>query len=148
MNNFDFEDEPVRNPDPVRRERLINYNNHYQPPLGYNTENEMRLALEQSRLEQEEKENQLYFEEISKMTTERIDSLRTIREKIQRVANYDSSIQELYIFLDSIFTDYEQLQYNYCQIGEPETYQNLISITKKIRFTEEEKNKILSIVHE
>jgi len=144
MNTFDFQEEHVRNPDPVRRERLI-YND-YQPPLGYNTENEMRMALEQSRLEQEEKENQQYFEEINNMMTERINSLKTIREKIQRVADYDSSIRELYIFLDSIFSDYEQLQYVFCQIGEPETYQNLISITKKIRFTEPEKSTILSII--
>jgi len=144
MNTFDFQEEHVRNPDPVRRERLI-YND-YQPPLGYNTENEMRMALEQSRLEQEEKENQQYFEEINNMMTERINSLKIIREKIQRVADYDSSIRELYIFLDSIFSDYEQLQYVFCQIGEPETYQNLISITKKIRFTEPEKSTILSII--
>jgi len=146
MFNDEFE-QSIRAPDPVRRERLIDNEStiHYQQDR-YNETESLRIAMQISKMEQEEMENTMYFENISKLMTERKESLRSIREKIKRVADYDPNIQESYIFLDSIFTDYEQLEYSFCQIGEKETYDSLISIVKKIRFTEQEKQIILSII--
>jgi len=145
----------IRAPDPVIRERLIdgpdytndeftnynynyNYNNYYVNNLAQeDLDAEFQKILQESKEEfdflQEQKVKELIVVEKNKM----IEKYRNIKQKLQKIQNYDTVNADTYSTIITIIEMYE-MQYIETFSLDEISYNNIFKLIKTIRLTKEE----------
>ena len=150
----------IRAPDPVIRERLIdgpdNYNNiftndaysNYNYNYSYNNyyvnnlapedlDAEFNRILQESKTEfeflQEQKVKEIIVVEKNKI----IEQYRNIKQKLQKIQNYDTVNADTYSTIITIIEMYE-MQYIDTYSLDEISYANIFNLVKTIRLTKEE----------
>jgi len=146
----------IRAPDPVIRERLIdgpdytndeftNYNYNYNYNNNYYVNNlapedldaEFQKILQESKEEfdflQEQKVKEIIVVEKNKM----IEKYHIIKQKLQKIQNYDTVNADTYSTIITIIEMYE-MQYIETFSLDETSYANIFNLVKTIRLTKEE----------
>jgi len=144
----------IRAPDPVIRERLIDgpdiynndeftnynysYNNYYVNNLApEDLDAEFNRILQESKTEfdflQEQKVKELIVVEKNKI----IEQYRNIKQKLQKIQNYDTVNADTYSTIITIIEMYE-MQYIDTYSLDETSYANIFKLIKTIRLTKEE----------
>jgi hypothetical protein len=144
----------IRAPDPVIRERLIdgpdytndeftnynyNYNNNYYVNnlAPEDLDAEFKKILQESKEEfdflQEQKVKELIVFEKNKM----IEKYHIIKQKLQKIQNYDTVNADTYSTIITIIEMYE-MQYIETFSLDETSYANIFNLVKTIRLTKEE----------
>jgi hypothetical protein len=150
-NNNEYEDtnDNVRDPDPVIRERLVdygdnndfsNYNYHYQKP---DMDEDTDRILKQSLLDFELAEEQKIKDLIALERAERLQKYSNIKKRLQKVQGFDVKNKEIYNTIITIFELYET-DFIDTYALDADSYNNVFRLLSTIRLTKED----LELLHE
>jgi hypothetical protein len=154
-NNNEYEDtnDNVRDPDPVIRERLVdygdnndfsNYNYHYQKPdMVEDMDEDTDRILKQSLLDFELAEEQKIKDLIALERAERLQKYSNIKKRLQKVQGFDVKNKEIYNTIITIFELYET-DFIDTYALDADSYNNVFRLLSTIRLTKED----LELLHE
>ena len=162
-NNNEYEDtnDIVRPPDPVIRERLVdygdnndfsNYNYHYQKPdkdknidkdIDKDMDEDIDRILKQSLLDFELAEEQKIKDLIALERAERLQKYSNIKKRLQKVQGFDVKNKEIYNTIITIFELYET-DFIDTYALDADSYNNVFRLLSTIRLTKED----LELLHE
>lgn len=142
-NDNDYEDDNniVRPPDPVIRERLVdygdndafaNYNYSYQK-----TDDDIDRILKESLEEFELAEDQKIQEMLAIQRSEKAKKYTSIKEKLQKVQSYDILNKDTYSTIISIIELYEA-DFIESYFLDETSYNNIFKLLRTIRLTKED----------
>jgi hypothetical protein len=149
MNNINFNDN-IREPDPVKKEQLIDNNNIYDyiNPIIQNYDDELDKALELSKkkfeLIQDEQEKHV-FELIKKEEEDRKNEFKTIKLKLNKILLFDRSNCGKYELILSLIHLYEENYIKEYKSIESE-YNTLFKLLKSIRLTNQELESLRKLI--
>jgi hypothetical protein len=152
MDNIIFNDnnDNIREPDPVKKEQLIDNNNIYDciNPIIQNYDDELDKALELSKKEfeliQDEQEKHV-FELIKKEEEERKNEFKTIKLKLNKILLFDRPNCGKYELILSIIQLYEENCIKEYKSIESE-YNNIFKLLKSIRLTKQELESLRKLI--
>jgi hypothetical protein len=159
MDNIDLNDDNnIRSPDPVKKEKLIDNNNYdydydydykYTNPNTQNYDDELNKAIELSKNEfelfQEEQEKHI-LDIIQKEKEERIQKFKTIKQKLNKILLFDRLNSGKYELILSIIEIYEQGYIDEYKSTTKEEFNDFFNLLKTIRLTNEEMDSIKKII--
>jgi len=152
MDNINFNDnnDNIREPDPVKKEQLIDNNNIYDyiNPIIQNYDDELDKALELSKKEfeliQDEQEKHV-FELIKKEEEDRKNEFKTIKLKLNKILLFDRPNCSKYELILSLIQLYEENCIKEYKSIESE-YNNLFKLLKSIRLTNQELESLRKLI--
>jgi len=152
MDNINFNDnnDNIREPDPVKKEQLIDNNNIYDyiNPIIQNYDDELDKALELSKKEfeliQDEQEKHV-FELIKKEEEDRKNEFKTIKLKLNKILLFDRPNCGKYELILSLIQLYEENCIKEYKSIESE-YNNLFKLLKSIRLTNQELESLRKLI--
>jgi hypothetical protein len=152
-NEYEDTNDIVRDPDPVIKERLVdygdindfsNYNYNYQKPdIDKDIDEDIDRILKQSLLDFELAEEQKIKDLIALERAERLQKYSNIKKRLQKVQGFDVKNKETYNIIISIFDLYETDFIDTYALDES-SYTNVFKLLSTIRLTKEE----LELLHE
>ena len=152
-NEYEDTNDNVRDPDPVIRERLVdygdindfsNYNYHYQKPdIDEDTDKDIDRILKQSLLDFELAEEQKIKDLIALERAERLQKYSNIKKRLQKVQGFDVKNKEIYNTIITIFELYET-DFIDTYALDADSYNNVFRLLSTIRLTKED----LELLHE
>jgi hypothetical protein len=148
MDNIIFNDN-IREPDPVKKEQLIDNNNIYDfNPIIQNYDDELDKALELSKKEfefiQDEQEKHV-FELIKKEEEDRKNEFKTIKIKLSKILLFDRPNCGKYELILSLIQLYEENCIKEYKSIELE-YNDLFKLLKSIRLTNQELESLRKLI--
>jgi len=146
-NNHDIDDDYVRPPDPVIRERLVDFNDDFNN-YNYNyNDNDADLdqILKESLAEFELAEEQKAKELVANQRMETSKKYTIIKQKLQKIQGHDATNKETYNSIISIIELYE-LDYLETYPVDELNYNNIFKLLRTIRLTSVELNLLESLI--
>jgi len=146
-NDNDYED--IRLPDPVIRERLVdygdddfaNYNYNYLEPTSDDIDRILKESLEEFELAEEQKIQEMLAIERS----EKAKKYKSIKERLQKIQSYDTSNKDTYGTIISIIELYEA-DFIESYLLDETSYKNIFKLLKTIRLTKEDLDLLGSLI--
>jgi hypothetical protein len=150
-NEYEDTNDIVRDPDPVIKERLVdygdindfsnyNYNYNYQKP---DEDKDIDRILKQSLLDFELAEEQKIKDLIALERAERLQKYGNIKKRLQKVQSFDVKNKEIYNTIITIFELYET-DFIDTYALDADSYNNVFRLLSTIRLTKED----LELLHE
>jgi hypothetical protein len=140
-NNTNNNDLNIRAPDPVIKERLVDYGDDDFTNYNYNyletNNNDIDRILKESLEEFELAENQKIQEMLAIERSKIAEKYTSIKHKLQKVQSYDTFNKDTYDTIISIIELYESNFIETYTLDEI-SYQNIFKLLKTIRLTKEE----------
>lgn len=138
-------DDYIRPPDSVKKERLIGSDNEFddiqntQTNYDFNSLSDIDFnqILKQSLEDFELEEDQKIRDMIAKERKEQTERYVSIRNKLQKIQNYDVANKEMYNTIISIIEMFE-MEYLDTYALDETSYKNIFKLLKSIRLTKEE----------
>jgi hypothetical protein len=138
-------DDYIRPPDSVKKERLIGSDNEFddiqntQTNYDFNSLSDIDFnqILKQSLEDFELEEDQKIRDMIAKERKEQTEKYVSIRNKLQKIQNYDVANKEMYNTIISIIEMFE-MEYLDTYALDETSYKNIFKLLKSIRLTKEE----------
>ena len=148
--NNDDNNDNIREPDPIKKEQLIDNNNIYDyiNPIIQNYDDELDKALELSKKEFEliqDEEEKHVFALIKKEEEDRKNEFKTIKIKLNKILLFDRPNCEKYELILSLIHLYEENCIKEYKSIESE-YNNLFKLLKSIRLTNEELESLRKLI--
>jgi hypothetical protein len=148
-NNDNNDNDNIREPDPVKKEQLIDNNNIYDfNPIIQNYDDELDKALELSKKEfefiQDEQEKHV-FELIKKEEEDRKNEFKTIKIKLSKILLFDRPNCGKYELILSLIQLYEENCIKEYKSIELE-YNDLFKLLKSIRLTNQELESLRKLI--
>jgi uncharacterized Fe-S cluster-containing protein len=149
--NNDNEDDNniVRPPDPVIRERLVDYGNN-NDFVNYNysyqkTDDDIDRILKESLEEFELAEEQKIQEMLAIERSEKAKKYTSIKERLQKVQGYDITNKDTYSTIISIIELYEA-DFIESYFLDETSYNNIFKLLRTIRLTKEDLDLLGSLI--
>jgi hypothetical protein len=152
-NEYEDTNDIVRDPDPVIKERLVdygdindfsNYNYNYQKPdIDKDIDEDIDRILKQSLLDFELAEEQKIKDLIALERAERLQKYSNIKKRLQKVQGFDVKNKEIYNTIITIFELYET-DFIDTYALDADSYNNVFRLLSTIRLTKED----LELLHE
>ena len=140
----DFEDEEVRPPDEVKRERLIDDNRcEFQKQM----DEALYLSLQEIKLQQEisSKYEELIIENYHNEINERREKFRGLLLNINKLIRFDKDIKEIYEIIEPIIESYCNQYIEYVELDE-DTYDKIFKVIGTIRTNKKNIENLKSII--
>jgi hypothetical protein len=152
-NDRDSDNEYIREPDPIKVERLIDYNYEYNEEIQINN-NDNNNKFDPEEIYQKELNDILElskkeFEQIEiprqNQIKEQLEIINKIKNKINKLLSFDKDNQYYY---ETILTILEMYSNNYIEVYELNELEKneIFKIIKQIRLTKEEMNLLENII--
>ena len=146
----DYDNDNVRPPDPVRKERLVdygdndndndndnndfaNYNYNYLESTSDDIDRILKESLEEFELAEEQKIQEMMAIERS----EKAKKYTSIKERLQKIQSYDISNKDTYGTIISIIELYEA-DFIESYLLDETSYNNIFKLLRTIRLTKED----------
>jgi uncharacterized Fe-S cluster-containing protein len=153
--NNDYENDNVRPPDPVIKERLVdygdndnddfaNYNYNYNY-LETNNNDDIDRILKESLEEFELAEEQKIQEMLAIERSEKAKKYTSIKERLQKIQSYDISNKDTYGTIISIIELYEA-DFIESYFLDETSYNNIFKLLRTIRLTKEDLDLLGSLI--
>jgi len=146
-NDNDYED--IRLPDPVIRERLVDYGDDDFSNYNYNylesTSDDIDRILKESLQEFELAEEQKVQEMLAFERSEKAKKYKSIKERLQKIQSYDTSNKDTYGTIISIIELYEA-DFIESYLLDETSYKNIFKLLKTIRLTKEDLDLLGSLI--
>jgi hypothetical protein len=133
-NENEHNDEEIRPPDDIIRERLIDYNYSYNNDYDYDNI-ELEMAINESIKEQQEYEKKRL--EMLEKTRLRVQTFKDVLFKIKKISMIDNKILKLYNIIEPIINSYCECKLDIYECDK-DTYDTIFGTLKTIRLTESE----------
>ena len=141
-NNFD-DDEYIRPPDEVKRERLVDLDNEAWG-AQYREEFELAEAIRISN-ELAEKDDNERMEQYMNEINERREKFKNIHFIFKRVSKYDKDVYDIYEIVNDVIESYIVGVIQSYELDK-ETYDRIFNVIEKMRFSESERQVLKSIL--
>jgi hypothetical protein len=122
-------DDNIRPPDKVKRERLIETNPWEEEEFE---EEEFEEDILQNMLDYEKEIQKFFIEEKNR----RKENFNVLLLKMKRLANYDKEVEEIYNIIDPIIESYCEQVIQYYEVDKI-TYERIFSVLSSIRIDTE-----------
>ena len=149
-NENDYDNDNIRPPDPVRKERLVdygdnndfaNYNYNYLESTSDDIDRILKESLEEFELAEEQKIQEMMAIERS----EKAKKYTIIKEKLQKIQGHDLSNKDTYGTIISIIELYEA-DFIESYLLDETSYNNIFKLLKTIRLTKEDLDLLGSLI--
>ena len=152
MDNINFNDnyDNIREPDPIKKEQLINNDDNYEyiNPIIQNYDDDLNKALELSKKEFDliqDEEEKLFFDIIKKEHEDRKNDFKTIKLKLNKILLFDRPNCGKYKHILSIIDSYEENYITEYKSNEVE-FNDIFKLFKSIRLTNQELESLKKLI--